>query len=111
MGRVNEARKITEELESQTMPSNLASAVPYIYTALGDRDRAIYWLEEAYRSRVSEVVFIGHAPDCDSSQGDSRFEDLLRRIGIPAVPMPDLQDIGSATTVEQMGKAIDKHDR
>ena len=110
-GRGEEARKIAEELESQARPSNLASALPYIYAVLGDRDRALYWLEEAYRARVSELVFISHAPDCDGLRGDPRFEDLLRRIGIPAVPMPDLQDVGSATTVEQMGKAVDKHDR
>jgi TolB-like protein/Tfp pilus assembly protein PilF len=83
-GRVEEARKIAEELESQARPSNLASALPYIYATLGDRDRAFYWLEEAYRARVSELVFISHVPDCDGLRGDSRFEDLLRRIGIPA---------------------------
>jgi len=110
-GQVEEARKIAEELESQARPSNLASALPYIYALLGDRDRALYWLEEAYRARVSEFVFISHAPDCDGLRGDPRFEDLLRRIGIPAVPMPDFQDVGSATTVDQMGKAVDNHDR
>jgi DNA-binding winged helix-turn-helix (wHTH) protein/TolB-like protein/Flp pilus assembly protein TadD len=110
-GRFEEARKIAEELESQARPSNLASALPYIYAALGDRDRALYWLEEAYGARVSELVFIGHAPDCDSLRGDPRFEDLLRRIGIPAVPMPDTPDLGSGSTVEQMGKAIEHHDR
>jgi tetratricopeptide (TPR) repeat protein len=98
-GRVEDARKIAEELESQARPSNLASGLPYIYAALGDRDRALYWLEEAYRARVSELVFISHAPDCDGLRGDPRFKDLLRRIGIPAVPVPDLQDLGSATAV------------
>jgi TolB-like protein/Flp pilus assembly protein TadD len=83
-GRVEEARNIAEELESQARPSNLASALPYIYAVLGDRDRALYWLEEAYRARVSELVFIGHAPDCDGLRGDPRFEDLLRRIGLPS---------------------------
>jgi len=109
-GRVEEARKIAAELESKARPSNLASGLPYIYAALGDRDRTLYWLEEAYRARVSELVFIGHAPDCDSLRGDPRFEDLQRRIGIPAVPTPDLQDLGSGSTVEQMGKAIEHHD-
>jgi tetratricopeptide (TPR) repeat protein len=82
-GKAEEARTIAKELESQAKPANLASALPYIYAALGDHDRALYWLEEAYRARVSELVFISHAPDCDSLRGDTRFEDLLRRIGLP----------------------------
>jgi TolB-like protein/DNA-binding winged helix-turn-helix (wHTH) protein/Flp pilus assembly protein TadD len=82
-GRGEEARKIAQELESQAKPANLASALPYIYATLGDRDRAFYWLEEAYLARVSELVFISHAPDCDGLRGDPRFEDLLRRIGLP----------------------------
>ena len=82
-GKAEEARTIAKELESQAKPANLASALPYIYAALGDHDRALYWLEEAYRARVSELVFISHVPDCDSLRGDTRFEDLLRRIGLP----------------------------
>ena len=97
-GKSEAARKIAEELESQAKPADLASALPYIYAALGDRERAFYWLEEAYRGRVSELVFISHARDCDDLRGDPRFEDLLRRIGIPAVPMSDLQDLRSATS-------------
>jgi serine/threonine protein kinase/tetratricopeptide (TPR) repeat protein len=83
-GRIEEARKIAKELEIHAKPANLASALPYIYATLGDRDRALYWLEEAYRARVSELVFLRHSPDCDGLQGDPRFEDLLRRIGLPA---------------------------
>ncbi len=82
-GRVEEARKIAGELESQEKPGNHASALPYIYAALGDRDQALQWLEEAYRARVSNLVFISHAPECDNLQGDPRFQDLLRRIGLP----------------------------
>lgn len=83
VGRVEEARKIAEELESQARPANLASALPYIYAASGDHERALYWLEEAYRARVSELVFLSHVPDCDGLRADPRFEDLLRRIGGP----------------------------
>lgn len=82
-GRIEEAREIAEELERQADPGKLATALPYIYAILGDRDRAFYWLEEAYRARVSELVFISHVPDCDGLRGDPRFEDLLRRIGFP----------------------------
>jgi eukaryotic-like serine/threonine-protein kinase len=82
-GRAEEARNIAGELESQQTPCNLASALPYIYAALGDRDHALQWLGEAYKERVSNLVFISQAPECDSLHGDPRFEDLLRRIGLP----------------------------
>ena len=94
-GKSKEARTIAGELERQSKPANLASALPYIYAALGDRDRAFYWLEAAYRGRVSELVFISHAPDCEGLRADPRFEDLLRKIGLPVDRMPDLQS-GSA---------------
>jgi TolB-like protein/DNA-binding winged helix-turn-helix (wHTH) protein/Flp pilus assembly protein TadD len=82
-GREEEARKIAVELESQAKPGNLSSGLPYIYAALGDRDRALHWLEQAYQQRVSNLVFIKQAPPFESLHGDPRFEDLLRRIGIP----------------------------
>jgi tetratricopeptide (TPR) repeat protein len=89
-GRAEEARNIAGELESQQTPCNLASALPYIYAALGDRDHALQWLGEAYKERVSNLVFISQAPECDSLHGDPRFEDLLRRIGLlqPTVQHP-----------------------
>jgi len=76
---------------------------------LRDHDRALQLLEQAYSARVSELVFIGQLPELDGLR--SRFVDLLRRIGFPAVLMPDIQDLGSATTVEQVRKGIEKRDR
>jgi TolB-like protein/Flp pilus assembly protein TadD len=82
-GREGEARKIAGELDSQKTPRNLASALPHIYAILGDGERAFHWLEEAYKERVSYLVFIGQAPEFESLHGDPRFEDLLCRIGLP----------------------------
>jgi TolB-like protein/Tfp pilus assembly protein PilF len=100
-GRAEEARKIAGELENQGKPGNLASA-SYIYAVLGDRDRALQWLEEAYRGRVSNLVFISHAPECDNLHGDPRFEDLLRRIGLPAATVhhpPASKDLPAGDTL------------
>ena len=82
-GRGEEARKIAEELENRQRPGNLASALPHLYAALGDREKAFQWLEEAYKERVSYLVFIGQVPEFESLYGDARFKDLLRRIGLP----------------------------
>lgn len=90
-GKAEEARKIAEELENQGSPGNLASALPYIYAALGDHDRALQWLEQAFQARVSELVFIGQSQECDGLRADPRFVDLLRRIGFPADAKQDPQ--------------------
>jgi tetratricopeptide (TPR) repeat protein len=83
-GRAEEAMKIAGELENQPQLRKLTSGLPHIYGALGDRDRAMKWLEEAYHARVSNLVFICRAPELESLHGDPRFEELLRRIGLPA---------------------------
>jgi serine/threonine protein kinase/tetratricopeptide (TPR) repeat protein len=87
VGRGEEARQIAGELESQQTPRNLASALPQIYAVLGDREKALQWLEEAYKERVSYLVFIGQSSEFESLHGDPRFEDLLHRIGLPGRTM------------------------
>jgi tetratricopeptide (TPR) repeat protein len=57
---------------------NLANA--YLYA--GDRDRAIEWLEKAYEERDGNMPYI-RLPIWDSMRSDPRFQDLLRRMGLP----------------------------
>ena len=83
-GRTEEAMRIAGELENQPQPRKLASGLPIIYGALGDRDHTVKWLEQAYQARVSNLVFICRAPELESLHGDPRFEELLGRMGLPA---------------------------
>ena len=65
-------------------PENLAVA----YTALGDKDRAFYWLEQAYEHH-EEVSLDGGLQIfkedrlLDPLRSDTRFADLLHRVGLP----------------------------
>ena len=55
------------------------------YAQAGDKDQAFAWLEKAYQQRTSSITSIGVEPKFDSIRSDPRFEDLLRRIGLPKV--------------------------
>jgi tetratricopeptide (TPR) repeat protein len=69
-----------EVLSKQQYVSPLDFAI--VYTGLGDREMAFQWLETAYSQRVARIQELNE-PHFDSLRGDPRFDDLLRRIGIP----------------------------
>ena len=60
-------------------PMGLAS----VYCFLGDTDKALIWLEKAFKARRSSIVFLGVLPAFDSLRSDPRFASLLKRIGLP----------------------------
>jgi len=60
----------------------------HFYTLLGEKDRAFYWLQQAYEHR--EMIGIDGGLYCmktdplfDPLRSDPRFSDLLRRMGLP----------------------------
>lgn len=64
-------------------PVNLAD----VYATLGEKDRAFYWLEQAYahRDMISwgePLDYIMVNPMIDPLRSDPRFKDLVRRMGL-----------------------------
>ncbi len=55
----------------------------HVYLAAGDRDGFFKWIEKEYEVREPNLVFIGQLPLYDPLRSDPRFQDLLRRIGLP----------------------------
>ena len=82
-GRREEAHKIAKELEKNPTPMD-AWGLAEISTALGDKDSAFKWLEEARKRRFSWMLWIRGATPLAPLRSDPRFQDLERRIG--AVP-------------------------
>lgn len=82
-GRREEALAIVRDIEKfgerKPAPShNLAIA----WTALGDHDRAFYWLERAYRDRLYLLRWVAVGPGFEPLRSDPRYADLMRRMGL-----------------------------
>ncbi len=83
-GNRGEAMKILEELSELSKQRYVA---PYfmavIHKSLGENDQAFEWLEKAYEERSNWLVFLKVEPRLDTLRADPRFQDLLRRVGLP----------------------------
>ncbi len=71
------------------VPVNLAD----VYATLGNRDRAFYWLEQAYSHR--NMIALGEPldyilvdPMLDALRTDPRYKNLIRRMGLPECGSP-----------------------
>ena len=60
----------------------------WAYAGLGDKERAFAYLERAYQERVGRMVWLNVDPLLDPLRSDSRFKDLVRRIGLPTLASP-----------------------
>lgn len=55
------------------------------YLALGEKDEAFKWLEKAYEDRDWPLVELKVKPLWDPVRLDPRFQNLVRRVGLPAI--------------------------
>jgi len=83
-GRSREAMQILEELTELAKRKYVA---PYffagIYVGFGDEERAIEYLEEAFEERSHWLIYLHIDPSMDGLRSNARFQELLRRIGLP----------------------------
>ena len=84
-GRKNEARKLLATLERQEANGrDLGDIGLYpIYFALGEKDRALAWMEHALKRKSDALLYLRCWPEFDRLRADPRFTDLVRRVGIP----------------------------
>jgi TolB-like protein/DNA-binding winged helix-turn-helix (wHTH) protein/tetratricopeptide (TPR) repeat protein len=55
----------------------------WIYTGLGDKDKAIALLQEVYAEHTQHVVDFKTVPMFDSLRADERFQELVQKVGLP----------------------------
>ncbi len=86
IGNRAEAEKILRALEQK---SKKGQASPYlaatIYAGLGNKEKALELIEQAYREKSLDIAW-SVKPDLrtDSLRSDPRFQNLLRRVGLPS---------------------------
>jgi TolB-like protein/Tfp pilus assembly protein PilF len=84
LGEHSAALRTIEELTAASKHSLVPALLfALIYAALDDRDQAFSWLEKAYEERFYRLAYLKVDALWDPLRSDSRFADLLRRVGIP----------------------------
>ena len=83
-GRRAEAQRLVEELSSLSRKRYVPPVYrAIIYIGLGEKDKAFTWLEKAYADRSDWMTLLNTDPLFDPLRSDPRFQDLLRRVGLP----------------------------
>ncbi|HET9532082.1 MAG TPA: tetratricopeptide repeat protein, partial [Blastocatellia bacterium] len=85
--RAGKQREALESLGELKRLSKWQYVPPYhfawVYTGLGQKDQAIAMLEKVYEEHTQHVVDFKMHPMFDPIRSDPRYQDLLKRIGLP----------------------------
>jgi eukaryotic-like serine/threonine-protein kinase len=85
-GRTQDARQMLDDLTELSKQKYVA---PYffagIHIGLGEIDRAMEYLEKAYNEHSHWLLYLHVDPSIDGLRDNPRFQDLLRRVGLPAL--------------------------
>ncbi len=83
-GNREKAQKVAEDLKELSKTRYVsANRIASAYIALDDRARAFEWLGKAFEERSMRPDFMRVDPMYDNLRSDPRFQDLLRRAGLP----------------------------
>ena len=83
VGRIDEARRILDEMEEHSKTKHLpAQERAIVYIGLGNYDAAFYWLEESYNERFGSIIALTSDPFFDTIKSDPRFPVLARKINL-----------------------------
>jgi len=76
--------KMTRELK-QVWPGHARAALDLagIYSGLGQKDQALYWLGKASEKEVGDLAVIGQDPHFAALHSDPRFQAFVKKVGAP----------------------------
>lgn len=78
----NESRALLTRIEAMS-GYNSPALLAAVYSALGDRDKAIELLEQAYINRDLLLRYVGTGYEYDGLRADLRFKAILKRLNLP----------------------------
>jgi len=82
-GKPEKARAILDQLllrsKSRFVPP---SHIALVYNYLGDKEQALYWLENAFEIHDPKMTSL-KSPWWKNVENDPRFQDIVRRVGLP----------------------------
>ena len=82
--QASDARRILEQLSAEARQRYIpAFAFAVVHLGLDEKDQAFAWLEKAYEERENRLAILAEDPVWDGLRSDPRFDNLLRRIGLP----------------------------
>jgi TolB-like protein/Flp pilus assembly protein TadD len=82
-GRRTDALRLLAELQKRRKAGYVpAGAFVNAYLGLGDNEQAFVWLEQAFKEQSNILQFLKVHPFFDPLRADSRFADLVRRVGL-----------------------------
>ncbi len=85
-GRAKEALQVLDDLTKLAKHKYVAPHfLAGIHIALGENDRAIEYLEKSYMEHSHWLIYLHIDPSMDALRSDPRFQDLLRRVALPAL--------------------------
>ena len=82
-GQRDSAQKMLGQLKALATQEYVSPfAVAQIYLGLGDRDRALEWLEKAYKAHSPWILTLVVSKTFDSVREDPRFAALVGKLGL-----------------------------
>jgi len=83
-GHRAEALPILQKMEDAARQRHQGSfLVAAVYAALGDKDPAFRWLDQAVKEHDTFMPWLKVDPELEKLRDDPRFADMIRRVGIP----------------------------
>jgi len=78
------ARQVLDELNALSTRQYVPSYdIAIVYLGLGYKEEAYRWLEKAFDERSAWMVYLNIDPRLDNLRSESRFKELVRKIGLP----------------------------
>jgi len=84
-GRTAEAHAILPKLKEHIEKTDIGRyEIALVYAGLKENDNAFEWLEKAFQARDKGLTYLKIDPCLDPLRSDPRFQDLIKRVGIPS---------------------------